>query len=116
MFGEEAICDFIIATKNATIKNTAAHLPRLGGTAAFGNMGEAELDAENFIHELNYGLRDLSTSFVIDKNANASNEIKAVVKSFEEAGLLATLSDATSMTTLAAMFYAYVEPVNKLVN
>lgn len=42
--------------------------------------------------ELNYGLRELVTSFVIDKNQDASNEIKACIKSLEEQGLFEKLN------------------------
>lgn len=120
IYGDAAISDFIVGVKNATITGLDGKVPRLGGFTAFGNMGRADLNAEHFIHELSCGLRAPATEFAVHKNQDGTkDDIKAVVKQLEDAGLVALLSDDANnkqFTTLHAMFYCFVEPVNKLCN
>ena len=82
-------------------------------------MGSADLESEDYVMALNYGLREHIASFVIDKNQDASAEIKTVVKSLEEQGLLEkvnAIADGKQLTPLAAMFFCFLEPVSKLTN
>lgn len=108
-----------MSLKNATIKNLKDQITRIGGQPGFGLQGSADLEAESFLMELNYGLRELVTAFVLEKNQDASNEIKAVIKNLEEQGLLDKLnqlSEEKQLSPLAAMAYCYLEPVTKLTN
>ena len=73
-----------MSAKNATIKNAKDQITRVGGAPGFGTQGSADLESEDYLMALNYGLRELITSFVIDKNQDASAEIKSIVKSLEE--------------------------------
>ena len=119
IFGEQAIADYLVSVKNATIKNAKDQITRVGGSPGFGTMGSADLESEDYVMALNYGLREHITSFVIDKNQDASAEIKSVVKSLEEQGLLEkvnAIADGKQLTPLAAMFFCFLEPVSKLTN
>ena len=71
------------------------------------------------MHKLNNGLRISATESVIEKNAEVKDKVKAQVKELEESGFIADLTESTKygeFGILHAMFYCFVEPVNKLVN
>ena len=71
------------------------------------------------MHKLNNGLRISATESVIEKNAEVKDKVKAQVKELEESGFVADLTESTKygeFGILHAMFYCFVEPVNKLVN
>lgn len=107
VFGEITICDFIAGMKNQKAQNHA--VMRLG----------QNLNHDDFMHKLNNGLRVTATEFVIGKNQEVKDKIKAQVKDLEESGFINDLTETNKygdFGILHAMFYCYVEPVNKLTN
>ena len=107
VFGEITICDFIAGMKNQKAQNHA--VMRLG----------QNLNHDDSMHKLNNGLRVTATEFVIGKNQEVKDKIKAQVKDLEESGFINDLTETNKygdFGILHAMFYCYVEPVNKLTN
>ena len=77
------------------------------------------LNHDDFMHKLNNGLRISATESAIEKNAEVKDKVKAQVKELEESGFIADLTETAKygeFGILHAMFYCFVEPVNKLVN
>ena len=71
------------------------------------------------MHKLNNGLRVSATQSVLEKNAEVKDKVKAQVKDLEESGFINDLAETAKygeFGILHAMFYAFVEPVNKLTN
>jgi hypothetical protein len=107
VYGEIVICDFIAGLKNKEMKNKA--IIRLG----------QNLNHDDFMHKLNNGLRISATESAIEKNADVKDKIKAQIKDLEESGFISDLVDTNKFGEfgiLHAMFYCFVEPVNKLAN
>ena len=107
VYGEITICDFIAGFKNNKMQNHA--VLRLG----------QNLNHDDFMHKLNNGLRVSATEFVLNKNQDVKDMIKAQVKELEESGFIVDLSETSKygdFGILHAMFYCFVEPINKLTN
>jgi hypothetical protein len=107
VYGEITICDFVAGMKNNKVQNHA--VTRLG----------QNLNHDDFMHKLNNGLRVSATEFVIEKNQDVKDQIKAQVKELEESGFITDLTETSKygdFGILHAMFYCFIEPVNKLTN
>ena len=74
------------------------------------------MSAESHIYTLNSELRDLVEQNLQEGNKDVVAQIKATVKSLEDAGLYDTLNETKQFSIVATMFYCYIEPVSKLVN
>ena len=77
------------------------------------------LNHDDYMHKLNNGLRITATQSAIEKNVEVKDKVKAQVKDLEESGFINDLVETTKygeFGILHAMFYCFVEPVNKLVN
>jgi len=110
VYGEIAICDFITQMSNSAKGGPVGeHALRLG----------QDLNFDDYVQKLNYGLRELTDQFVVKKNQEVKDDIKAFAKALEEAGFIADLVDNNKYGTfgmLHVMFFCYLEPVSKLLN
>ena len=81
-------------------------------------LGE-NLNQDHWVNRMNSVLKAASTKFVIEKDQEAKDAVKAAVKELEDNGVIADLTESAKygqFGVLHAMFYCFTEPISKLTN